>query len=1065
MLHLILGGAGSGKSTQLTQAISADISNGKRAWLIIPEQQANLSERTILPKLPSAAGLTFTIAGFSRLAREVADRCGGGALVPMSKGLRSLAMWQNLRDLAPLLREYHTVTPRSDSNLTTLLLDTVEHLRANAVTPTMLERAAEQLPEDHALRLKLYDIALLYAAYDNTLAQAFDGHSSDEIAQLAHLLEKHDYFAGGNVYIDSFTSFTAEEYAVLRAILRQADRVTLTLCCDEEHSLNPAFESVIDTLQRIRRLCEKEHVNVVYTQLTENHRAQSDELCLLEKNLWDFSLTPQALPMPKDRGSISLVRCTNIYAEAQATALHILDLVHHGTRYGDIAVVIRDSETYRGVIDAALERYHIPFYFSEKTPLSEKPLSRLLLCALRAVVHGWQRQDILTMLKTGLCPVSPHDVDLFEQYVSTWNINGSDFTEPTWTRNPDGYTERISERGAEILRAANRVREAVMTPLLRLYATTSQGCSLPALCAALYDFMQEMKLSDRCASLAHSELTAGYLKQAGETVRVFDTVCMTLTQISARLPSMTLDAEEFTTALRMMFEQTEIASVPSLHDSVTIGSAATLRVENVAVSFVLGLNEGEFPAAVKDTGLLCDAEKQQLASFGIVLDNNRDVQASNELLYVWRAMTKPSMQLFASTLRMDLDGNQKTPSVAYHRLRYLFPYLKESEREFDLSMIAPAPVPVSAQQSPASPTDDDPTPQKQQSKTASLYQSIPPSPLDPSYEIMHRYFGDTLWLTQSRIQTFVQCPYSFYCRYLLALRERTVARVDDANSGTFLHHVLERFLRRCLNEHGEFHLPPDEAVQPLADEIINAYLLSLADTAPANLRTLHTFRRLRTLTLVLLRDILNELSHSAFRPRDFELQIGGKAPNAPSPYEIPLRNGRRILLGGTVDRVDCYQKDDKIYLRVIDYKSGAKEFSTDDVRHGLNLQLLIYLFSLCRAEHAQAAGALYVATSTEDGKPTPDRTGLLLNDPDVLAAMNDEWNSDYLAGISRKKDDTLTGRALTDADEWVALEADIRETLCRIGEDMLCGRAARTPGADACRFCPLREGCPDAVRE
>lgn len=1058
MLELILGGAGSGKSTLLTERISADVKAGKRAWLIIPEQQANLSERTMLPKLPPSAGLTFTIAGFSRLAREVESRYGG-VTAPIPAGLCSLIMWQNLRDLSALLTEYQKASPRSDTKLTELLIATVDELRRSAITPTMLERAAEQLPEGQTLRAKLYDLALLYATYDHSIAEALDGKSGDEVAALALLLEQHDYFAGGHVYVDSFTDFTAEEYAVLRQIIKQADRVTLTLCSRGERSMDPAFDVTTDTLRRIRRLCEQEHVDVRCELLGNNHRAATDELRLLERHLWDFALKKENLPTPDSRESITMLRCTNIYAEAEACALHILDCVQRGTHFGDIAVIVRSPDDYRGVLDAAFERYGIPYYFSEKTALSEMPLSRLLLSALRAVSHGWQSQDILTMLRTGLCPLDAYEIDLFEQYVTTWNINGSAFAAEQWMRNPDGYTDRMSARGEEILRAANHVREVVMTPLLKLYTATAKGGKLPSLCTALYDLMQAFDVAGRCAALAERELAAGYLKQAGETVRVHDVISTTLTGIGARLPHLSLDIEEFCTVLRMIFDATEIASVPSLHDSVTVGSAATLRVENVSTAFVLGLCEGEFPGTLKDTGLLSEAEKQQLAALGTPLDTDRDLRSSSELFYVWRAMTKPSHHLYASTLKCDMDGKEKSPSVAYNRLLYLFPYLKDRVREFDLSMIAPpASAPQADEQSEENDTEVDAAPMDVG------YTPIPPSPHDPSPAIMSGYFGDTLWLTQSRIQSFVQCPYGFYCRYLLSLRERTVARIDYASSGTFLHYVLEHFLRGCLNKDGNFSLPQSEAVEPLADAIVNDYLRTMSAFAPTDLRTLHTFRRLRTLTLVLLRDILNELAHSKFRPTDFELKIGSRETGAPAPYEIALEDGRRILLGGTVDRVDCFEKDGKIYLRVIDYKSGAKEFSTDDVRQGLNLQLLIYLFSLCRAEDTLPAGMLYVATANEGGRPVPDRTGLLINDPELLLAMNDECNPDYLAGIKASKDGELSGRALTSTDELATLERDVCETLRRIGEDMLRGRAARKPSEDACRFCAMRDGCPDAVK-
>lgn len=1063
MLHLILGGAGSGKSARLTDSITADVTAGRRAWLIIPEQQANLSERTLLPKLPAAAGLTFNITGFSGLCRELSNRYGGAALVPLTPGVRSLLMWQNLREMNGLLQEYHAVSPRSDAHLTGMLLQTIDELRQSAITPTMLEHGAKQLTEDSPLRAKLYDLALLYASYDHMITQACDGESADELTHLCRLLDEHDYFAGGNIYIDSFTSFTAEEYAVLRAMLRQADHVTVTLCVDEHLEAQPSHDSLTDTYRRLLRLAARDNIPVQIHRMEQSAPStKAPELHLLERHLWDLSLTKNSLspPSEEERGALTVLRCTNIYAEAEATALHILDLVHRGYAYGDIAVIVRDAATYRGILDAALERYGIPFYFSEKTSLLDKPLSRLLLCALRAVTYGWQTADILGMLKTGLCPVCARDLDLFEQYVATWNINGAAFAAPTWTRNPDGYTENISERGRDILAAANRVREIIMTPLLQLYTAVAGQHTLPELCEALYDMMHSLSLSEECARLAHDELAAGYLKQAGETIRVYDTVLETLTAISTHLPDATLDVEEFTTALSMVFSHTEIASVPSLHDSVTIGSADTLRVENIAVSFLLGLNEGEFPKAISDEGLLCDAERRQLDALGIKLDTTEELRSSNELLFVWRAMTKPSQQLFISTQLAATDGKDKTPSVAYHRLFLLFPYLKERVRDFDLSMIAPANPTVERlhediNEDELSTTSDAPDP---------LYQPLAPSEHDLSPELLARLFDRTLWLTQSKIQNFVLCPYSFYCTYFLAPRQRQAARIDYSDSGTFLHFLLEQFLRRCLDEQGHLHLPAEQQIEPLADQLVNTYLRTLPGLISGELRTLHVFRKLRALTLVLLRDILHELSHSRFTPRAFELKIGDRTPDAPAPYEVPLEDGRRILLGGTVDRVDFYRRGDDIYLRVIDYKSSAHDVSLEDIRHGLNLQLLIYLFTLCRPENVKPAGALYVATAESEGQVHADRAGLLVHDEDLLAAMNDQTDPTYLAGIERNKKGELTGKALTDPQELAELERDIRETLRRIGQDMLCGRAPRTPSADACRYCSLKDGCPEAVR-
>lgn len=1065
MLNIILGGAGSGKSSLLTDQMAQDVAAGRRAWLIIPEQQANLSERTILPKLPHGSGLTFRVVGFTRLAREVAAACGSPSAMPLSPALKSLFMWQNLREMNGLLQQYGTVSPRSDAHLTSLLLKTIDELRQNAITPTRLDRDIVKLPKDHPLRAKLNDLSLLYVAYENMLSQAYDGEPYDEISQLAQLLKQHNYFAGGHVYIDSFTSFTAEEYAVLRAILLQAENVTITLCLDETLEHQPSQDSLLETYRRLLRLCEDTSIACKETHLRENHRAKAKELQILERQFWNLALTEQNRPniAPNEQGAITMLRCSNLYAEAEATALHILDLVHRGYRYGDIAVIVRDAATYRGVLDAAMERYGIPFYFSEKTSLSNQPLARLLLSALRAVSYGWQAQDILAMLKTGLCPLTADQIDHFEQYVSTWNLTGAAFAATRWVKNPDGYTDKLSERGHHILADANLVRETIMTPLLRLYSATAGERPLPELCEALYDLMQQFHLSQGCAALAEKELAFGYLKQAGETVRTYDTVVQTLTQISARLPDAVMDIDEFCTALSMVFEQTEIASVPSLHDSVTIGSADTLRVENITVSFLLGMNEGEFPKAVSDEGLLRDDEKQLLCEIGIPLDTRSELRAANELLFVWRAMTKPSERLFASTLLAATDGKEKSPSVAYNRLLFLFPYLKEKVRSFDLSMIAGASynlMPEGSEENATSPSSPAPI---AATPTDELYQPLPPSDHDLSHDIVSQCFGKDIWLSKSKIQTFVQCPYSYYCTYHLSPRERKAARIEASDSGTFLHYFLEHFLRHCLDEQGTLRLPEESQVAPLADELVNGYLSLLSGVTSTDLRTIHVFRRLRALALLLLRDILYELSHSRFVPHDFEVKIGRGPSAAIGPYEITLKDNRKILLDGVIDRVDFFRRGDDIYIRIIDYKSSTHTISLSDIRKGLDLQLFLYLFTYCRAKNVLPAGAMFVATAENGGKPTANRTGLLIKDEDILSAINDEWNPSYLAGISRNTKGELKGNALTSPEILKQLESDINETLRRIGTDMLNGRAARTPSEDACRFCPVKNGCSVAI--
>jgi len=68
MLKLICGPSGAGKTEHLTKCIEADIASGVRSFLLIPEQQAYISERDLAARLPKNAGLYFEVVSFSGLA-------------------------------------------------------------------------------------------------------------------------------------------------------------------------------------------------------------------------------------------------------------------------------------------------------------------------------------------------------------------------------------------------------------------------------------------------------------------------------------------------------------------------------------------------------------------------------------------------------------------------------------------------------------------------------------------------------------------------------------------------------------------------------------------------------------------------------------------------------------------------------------------------------------------------------------------------------------------------------------------------------------------------------------
>ena len=1066
MIRFLFGRPGSGKTYSILREImSLTTDSTNPVYLFVPEQQAYSAERDILSVLSPQATRSFSILSFSRLCDIVADRFGGRAQYTINRAMKSLLMWENLRELTGMLETYSHSTS-TDSTFCKKMLHVAEELKTNGVTAVALERASEELDHASPLYGKLRDIALVTASYDGLISQVYGENPADRLLNAAEKIEKHNFFEGATVFIDSFTSFTSQEYTILRLIFKQAKHVTITFGCDSRYPYEPQFESMTDAVRRLTRLCDDIGVEFEDIVLTEMHRTASSELIILEKELWAFELSQdqRVIPPEEARGHIRTYFCSNLYEEAQAAALHILEQTQNGVPFEEIAVVVRDADSWKGVLDAALDQYHIPYFVSTRTDLNEKPAARLLLTALRCISRKWQIEDIMTLCKTGLLGLNNRELDYFAEYVDTWHLSGKRLLDDNWSMNPDGYTVDISPRALKILQAANRVREMVMTPLLSLEIKFRTAESVTEQCRALYEYLCELDIRSKLAAQAEQYLSLEQSREAGEQVRLWSFLTETLATVASVMQEAEpLTPDEMLTALSLVFADTDIGSIPARHNCVTIGSADTLRVDHITTMLVLGLCEGEFPRSIQEDGLLTEQDKEALFRLGIELNKRTTQLTSDELMYVWRAFSKPADTLILSCSSATPDGQIKAPSAAFTRISYLFPYIEPTA--FSNSFFNPD------------------------------KSSIHRSPVNDfvSKPTARRLLSDEIWLSQSRLQTYARCPYSYYGAHILRLREKSEAKFDNLGAGVFLHHVMEQYLKLTLDEQNRLRPLTEPEAMEIADAVITAYIEDLCGDVSKNGRLLHLFDRLRQIALVLIENIQAELRQSSFQVVGLEWDTHGRRTGDPQPMVLSLetnhdlstlptknmvaQSGIRILLGGRIDRVDLYRANDgeTVFIRVIDYKSSKHEFSTKSIAEDMNIQLLLYLFTLCspenRALFANEAGhipkevlpasAVYISPDESDrgGAILPCRTGVVLGDPEILSAANSDENISYLPSAKRNKNGEFAGKGICTREHFLELEALLKTTILDTASAMYRGNASRTPSDDACKYCRIRNSC------
>ncbi len=1065
MIKFLYGAPGSGK----THYIFGQLAESARdALLIVPEQQTVLAEREALDRLPPASRLEFEALNFTRLCNRVFRIYGGLSYHYITPAMKSLFMWRTLRELSPLLEEYSAAG--AELSLTEVMLRAAEELAVASVSPEMLEKAAENLAPG-GLRSKLRDLALISSAYKNLVAESFDDKEND-LAKLTELCRKHGFFAGKRVFIDSFTSFTAAEYAVIEQIFEQADEVTVALACESPDCGLIVCESICDTAKRLEKTAERLGIKTERIYLTGNFRAENAELASLVTELWQPRRSVKMSDKIPDgeRGHVRLIECRDPYDQADAVVALIKEQLMRGLRCREIAVVARDAESYRGILDAALEAASIPHFMSQSKDLSTDPAMTLILSALRIKYLGFRAEDVLIHLKTGLYDLSPRDIDMFEEYLGTWGISGRRFTESEWSMNPNGYTDRRTARGDAILSAANRVRGVLLSHLEGFFARLDASRTLRDMCAALWGYIEEMSLAEKLTESAREKLGRGDRRGAADALTVYDILVGMLDDLVASLGDESLSVEELYRAFLLGVSSAAAGAIPTGYDEVTVGSASLLRVGGIKCAILIGLNEGEFPANVSERGIFTDADRASLAALGVELGGNSIGRAAEELMYVRRAMSLPSESLFMLYCQNRNDGGRARPSMAVGRLSGFLDYLSvERFAERD---------PLDAIYTES--TARERLPQLAESREGRAVAELlgDPAPAlaaQPAASVgtdtLNELFGTRMSLTQTKLEGYVRCRFAYFCNELLGLRPEKRAEVDRSISGSFIHTVLERFMKASVDENGLIAADAEEAVDALIEELIAS--LGTEEQRNSN-RLRHLFLRLRRLSLLMISSLRHEFYACRFRPEFFELKIGR---DGVEPLTVKLKDGSTVSLRGVVDRVDVWRDGENVYIRVVDYKTGAKKFSLDDIKSGLNLQLLIYLFALCRK------GTFAALVGCEPGRaPIPAAANYLSSHvsvksysklPSAEAVLSLAEKSLDRSGVYLADDTVLTAlgaapkSGLVNSADMEALRAELEATVASIAEKLRSGRADAEPlidGSSPCDWCDMAAVCRSAKK-
>ncbi|MGE5632125.1 MAG: helicase-exonuclease AddAB subunit AddB [Caulobacteraceae bacterium] len=1111
-LRLIYGRAGSGKSSFYLNEIKAGLKAGdkSRHIIIVPEQFSFQAEKRLIKSLGSSGINGVEVLSFGRLAFRVFGEVGGLVRRHINPAGKSMLVYSIMSSLKEQLRVFSKAA--GQKGFVTTLCSTISELKRYNVTPEALKRLNIE-NEGGPLQDKLHDIGLIYGEFEKRLHDRYTD-SDDDLTFLAERLDSCSFFDGTHIWVDEFSGFTPQEYTVLGKLMQKAASLNVTLCTDclaDECILEEAdaFLPAKNACAKLKKLAGENNVKVLPPVALDSTKPKkyNKELAFLEANLYTY-----IHGIYKDSTeNIVLHEAPNIFAEVESAARDILRQCRdEGLRYRDIAVITGDLALYEKIIRVVFKEYGIPCFIDRKKDINGHPIVLLVISALQIFISNWSYESVFRYLKTGLTGMGKDDSDLLENYVLANGIRGNGWLkDEDWNYRLEYSLDNgeVSQYEKEYISRVNEIRRRVSEPLLKLYQRIRKKVSGKEMCSALFDFLCELGVPDRLEALVGHFREEGELEHADEYGQVWNMLLELLDQVIETVGDELIKPETFLEILSVGFGECKIGLIPPALEQVQVGSVERSKSHDIKAIYILGANDGIFPAPFKQEGILSDRDREIIRSEGLELAPDTRGRTFEQQYLVYTALTAPSEYLRLSFCASDNEGRALRPSMVVYRLKRIFHNIKfvsgmtnmgTPEESAEL-VSAPAPtfnelVSVIRHRFEGKAADpvwrdvlgwysrDGEWKEKYLRVIKGFSYTNQVGMIER--EKVRKLYGGTIHASISRLEKYVACPFSYYVQYGLKAKERRVLKLNAPDTGTFIHKVIDMFSKSVSEGNISWRQLDrewcSEKVSSIVDELVAGMSGNVFSSSDRYKYLAGRLKRVLTRAVWL---IVEHIKKSSFEPLGYEIGFGMGEKLPPITVEMP--SGEMMILSGRIDRLDCFDTDDGTYFRIIDYKSGSKQFKLSDVYYGLQIQLITYLDAVSEKLKPDSkkpvlpAGILYFkvddpivmggrGVSEEEIEKTIMKElkmkGLLIADVRLIKEMDNSISGDSMIIPARiNKDDTLGRSSAATMEQFGLIRKHVRNLLQKLGEEMLRGNISISPykrkRITACTYCSYLPVC------
>ena len=1090
MLRLIYGKSGSGKSSFCFSEISKLIEEGKanKIYIITPEQFSFTAERKLMDemeKIGCGAVISAEVLTLSRMAYRVMQEVGGG-LESLSKCGKAMLVYSILSNNQKNLK----FLGKSDENIDLSIRAITEFKKHGVSVDDLLSEISGV--EDLYLKNKLQDMSLIYKEFEDKISESYI-EDTDLLTLLSENLDKVDLVKNSIIYIDEFSGFTYQEYQVIKEFLRLAKEVNITICTDNlDFNTNPDIDIYYPNKITVKKSLNLAKENDIGTDesvhLEKGLRFKTEELQFLSNNLYSNNSTIYG----KDVENLSLFLAKNEYSEVENTAKEIEKLVRkENMRYRDISIITKNIENYSSLVRAIFREYDIPVFIDEKRDLNQNIIVQYVLSILEVLSKNFSSEAVFSYIKLGFFDYEKEEIFKLENYCNKWGIKQNkwkkDFT----------YELEIESKKKEVERL-NEIRKEIIEPLLKLQEEIKKNRTVKNITIALYNFIInqniEEKISKKISELEEKDL----LDLAKEYKESYEIIIDIFDKMVLIFDDEKITIDKYQKIFKIGLKNSGLGKIPGTADQVILGDVDRSRSHKVKAVFILGLNDGVFPSSNKDEGFLNDSDREILKQDGIELANGTIDNLYEDKFNIYKAFTTAEEKLYLSYSSSDKDGKSLRPSVLISQIKKMFPKMKEESdvinKKYEIvnkKVTYEELIENIAKIKNREKIDEiwyqiynyykgqEEWNKKLTSDMQGLNYTNLPEKI--KQENIDKLYGNTLKTSISRLEKYRGCPFSYYLQYGLKLKEKETLKVQSFNTGSFMHETIDSFFKVVREEDIDLAEIEEDKILEIVSNIIDESLnlnKNFIFTATAKYKVL--VRRLKRIITKALKYIIITIVNSDFEVSGTEVEFGEKGKY--EPIILELDNGKKIEITGKIDRIDTAKNEDGKYLRIIDYKSSAKNIDLNEVYAGLQIQLLTYTDAICRKEDIMPAGIFYFSLleqmANADKRLNEDEIeemirknfkmkGLIIADVKIIK-MNDNTlksgTSNLVpAGITTKGEINQRNTNGVKQEEFKILQEYIYKTIKDISKEILSGKIDLKPynkqGKTPCEYCEYKTIC------